>query len=199
MTATAPDDETRPLTLDRLILLLARESPRAITCARLLELAARLDLDDELVERRSHFTAEAYARNLVCRTPEVEVLVLCWRPGQESTVHDHAGSLNAIRVHRGTLTSRLFAPAAGAAPGCGPVELIEEKPAGAGTLTGLDRGGIHQLANLSGDDVVTIHLYAPPLLAVTAYSTASPQVVRQQLRYTVAEDLDRPSSRKDTP
>ena len=189
MTGPATDDEARPLTLDRLVLELARAPVSTLTHARFLDLAGRLRLDDELVARRTAFSDDGYARNLVCRTPEVELLVLCWRPGQQSTIHDHAGSLNAISVHRGVLTSRVFEPAAAAAPGRGPVRLAGEDTVAAGGLTGLDRDGIHQLANLTREDLVTVHLYAPPLLEVTVYSTSSPEAARQRLRYSVGDDL----------
>ena len=57
-------------------------------------------------------------------------------------------------------------------------------------MIGLDRGGIHQLANTTGDDLVTIHIYAPALMELNVYSTASALVERRRLRYTLADDLD---------
>ena len=114
-------------------------------------------------------------RTLVCTTGEFELLVLCWKPGQESTIHDHVGSLNAIRVHRGELTSRIFVPAAGSRPGGGPVQRQSESRFAAGAMTGLDRGGIHQLANTGAEDLVTVHVYAPPLVGLNVYSTSSPE------------------------
>lgn len=185
-----PPSRRMPLTLEQFLLELVRAPVGTVTHARLQDVFARLELDEELVERRTRFTTRAYARNLVCRTPEVELLVLCWRPGQRSTIHDHAGSLNAVRVHRGALASRLFAPVVGAAAGRGPVTLASEEVVPAGGLTGLDRGGIHQLANLSADDLVTVHAYAPPLTAVTVYSTDGAEVERRPLRYTMADDID---------
>ena len=59
-----------------------------------------------------------------------------------------------------------------------------------GALVGVDRGGIHQLANASGDDLVTVHVYAPALMELNVYSTTSVVVERRSLRYTLADDLD---------
>ena len=119
------------LTLDRFVVEMSRvparrPDPRALPRARRRgsgsptssSRAARASCDDE------------YARNLVLRTPHFELLVLCWRPGQHSTIHDHAGALNAIRVRSGELTSRVFRPAAGAAPGGGPVDFVSEEHVG---------------------------------------------------------------------
>jgi cysteine dioxygenase len=185
------DVPSRDLSLDDFICEMSREPVSSLTHERLIDLAGGLRLSDELVGNRIAFARDGYARNLVCRTPFFELLVLCWRPGQESTIHDHAGSLNAIRVRSGELTSRLFLPAAGAAPGPAPVELTAEDRLGPDAeVIGVDRGGIHQLANTSSEDLVTVHVYAPALMELNVYSTTSALVERRPLRYTLADDLD---------
>ena len=185
------DVPSRDLSLDDFICEMGREPVSSLTHERLMRLAERLSLSGELVDNRIAFAKEGYARNLVCRTPFFELLVLCWRPGQESTIHDHAGALNAIRVYAGELTSRTFSRAGGASSGPGPVTQDGEERVSADTrMVGLDRGGIHQLANTSADDLVTIHVYAPALMELNVYSTTSAVVERRQLRYTLADDLD---------
>jgi cysteine dioxygenase len=179
------------LSLDEFIVEMSRQPVTSLAHARLMELARRLRPSDELIGLRSSFAEEQYARNLVCRTPYFELLVLCWRPGQASTIHDHAGSLNAIRVHAGRLTSRLFVPVRGQPMGTGPVEMTAEEYVGPGDdLVGLDRDGIHQLANTSDEDLITVNVYAPPLSELTVYDTESGFVERRTLRYTLAADLD---------
>ena len=170
---------------------MSREPVSSLTHERLMDLAGRLQLSDELVGNRIAFARDGYARNLVCRTPFFELLVLCWRPAQESTIHDHAGALNAIRVFSGELTSRTFSRADGASSGEGPVtQDAEERVPADGRLVGLDRNGIHQLANTSGNDLITVHVYAPALMELNVYSTTSAEVERRPLRYTLADDLD---------
>ena len=53
----------------------------------------------------------------------------------------------------------------------------------------MDREGIHQLANTSDEDLITVHVYAPPLMELTVYDTESGFVERRPLRYTLSEDL----------
>ena len=177
------------LSLEGFILEMGREPVSLLTHERLMDLTHRLRLSNELIESHTRFAANTYARNLVCRTPAFELLALCWRPGQESTIHDHAGSLNAISVHRGELTSRVFAPAAGRPAGTGPVELLAEERVQEGGWTGVDRAGIHQLANTARENLVTVHVYAPPLTELVVYSTGSAGTERRSLRYTLADDL----------
>jgi cysteine dioxygenase len=185
------DVQQRDLSLDAFLVEMSREPVSALTHERLMHLAGRLWLSDELVGDRIAFGGDAYTRNLVCRTPFFELLVLCWRPGQESTIHDHAGALNAIRVFSGELTSRTFSRTSGAPSGPGPVvQDDEERVPQDAHMIGLDRNGIHQLANTSGEDLVTVHVYAPALMELNVYSTTSPSVERRPLRYSLADDLE---------
>jgi predicted metal-dependent enzyme (double-stranded beta helix superfamily) len=185
------DVPQRDLSLDAFLVEMSHQPVSELTHERLMHLASRLWLSDELVGNRTAFGSDAYARNLVCRTPFFELLVLCWRPGQESTIHDHAGALNAIRVFSGELTSRTFRRTSGAASGPGPVaQDDEERVSQDAHMVGLDRDGIHQLANTSGEDLVTVHVYAPALMELNVYSTRSAEVERRPLRYTLADDLD---------
>ncbi len=183
------------LDLEDFILEIGRRPVAELTQERLMDLTRRLAISSELIESRTCFAPNTYTRNLVCRSAALELLVLCWKPGHESTIHDHAGSLNAIRVHRGELTSRLFVPAAGSPVGTGPVELVAEERVQADGWTGVDRSGIHQLANTSGGDLVTVHVYAPPLLELTVYSTDSANVERRPLRHRLADDWPDPYRR----
>jgi cysteine dioxygenase len=150
----------------------------------LLALAEQLELPDDLVDGHLTFDPDTYARNLILRTPGFELLALCWQPGQRSTIHDHGGSVGVVRVYEGDLTSRLYG-----APDDEPARLISEDVVGPGTHAAVDRPDIHQLANETGKDLVTIHFYSPPLAALGVYRTDSPERERLRLRYTLHEDL----------
>lgn len=180
---------TQQIGLEEFILEMGRDPVSSLTQERLMQLTHRLKVSEELIESHTCFSVDTYARNLVCRTPAVELLVLCWKQGHKSTIHDHAGSLNAIRVHRGELTSRIFVAAAGRPAGTGPVQLVAEEHVRPGGWTGVDRGGVHQLVNSAADDLVTVHVYAPPLSDLVVYSTDSAETARRSLRYTLADDL----------
>jgi cysteine dioxygenase len=196
---SAPDNGA--LTLDRFIFETNRAGTTRMPLDEFVALARRLDLDEALVASHMRFRDEHYARNLVCRTPQFELLVLCWKPGQASTIHDHAGSLNVTRAYSGSLTSRQFrrrsggpgvvevgGAAAGELPD-GPVELVsEEVLAGSGAAI-VDRGEIHQLANESDLDLVTVHLSAPPLQDIVVYSLTDAASELVRLRYSLADDF----------
>src|SRR5213596_981525 len=70
----------------------------------------RVTLDD--VRPFLCFSAEHYVRNLLYAGPSYQALVLCWRSGQRSPIHDHRGSSCAVKVISGTATETIFAQAA---------------------------------------------------------------------------------------
>ena len=177
------------MTLDDFILEMQHIPSRELTIAQLRELVTKLDLRDALVDENVHFCEESYARNLLCRTPRFDMLVLCWKPGQVTTIHDHAGSLNVTRVYSGKLTSRLFEEYERPAPGRSLVRKAVEDTLGKNGLSTVDHGEIHQLANTSDHDLVTVHVYARPLKDITVYCPNTGEIERVALRYTLEDEF----------
>jgi cysteine dioxygenase len=114
-----------------------------------------------------------YFRHRVCRNEFVEMLVLCWRPGHRTPIHDHNGSHGAVKVHEGILWETIFHydPDRGlcyrTARECLP-----------GAVTGAGVPDIHQLGNpdVSERDLITIHIYAPPLGVLRTYKVGSSEI-----------------------
>jgi cysteine dioxygenase len=112
------------------------------------------------------FKEGTYARHRVHLGEHAELLVLCWRPGQRTPIHDHAGSFGVVRVLRGVMWETLFEM--GETEGLRYQLGREWTP---GHITGADVPDIHQLGNpdVSGQDLVTLHLYSPPLASLNVY------------------------------
>ena len=114
-----------------------------------------------------------YWRHPVCRNEAVEMLIICWRPGQKTPIHDHNGSHGVVRVQQGLMDETIF---------CYDKERglchdnARECPEG--TVTGAGVPDIHQLGNpdVSGRDLITIHVYAPPLGVLKTYKLGSSQI-----------------------
>jgi cysteine dioxygenase len=120
-------------------------------------------------ELRPHlgFKEGTYARHRVHLDEFAELLVLCWRPGQRTPIHDHNGSFGAVRVLRGVLWETIF-EMGGEQRGLAYKYAREWRP---GDVTGADVPDIHQLGNpdVSGQDLITLHLYSPPLTSLNVY------------------------------
>ena len=121
------------------------------------------------------FKTGTYARHRVFRNEFAELLILCWRPGQRTPIHDHNGSYGAVRVCEGVMWETVFA-------------LNNERELyyksgrewHVGEATTADVPDIHQIGNpeISGQDLVTLHLYAPPLGVLNTYKVGSSEVGR---------------------
>jgi cysteine dioxygenase len=131
-------------------------------------------------ERYRLFAERKYARNLVARSSFAEMLMLCWRSGQRTPIHDHGGSVGVVMVCEGLLTETMFehAPESRVRP-------YNTYRWGPGSITGADVPDVHQLLNLqpAGRDMVTLHCYAPPLSVLNTYSPRSSRVGRWREGY----------------
>ncbi|QOZ84935.1 MULTISPECIES: cysteine dioxygenase [Chromobacterium] len=129
---------------------------------------------DDLLPFRQ-FSDERYRRNQIYLSPWCELLLLCWRSTQRSRIHNHRGSLCGLRVLQGTATETVFERT-----DHGLVYAVESHRLESGSLTINSHLDIHQISNLQpyGDDLVTLHLYSPPLRKMELFSLESPQVER---------------------
>ena len=124
-----------------------------------------------------NFSSSGYTRTQFYGGPLYEILVLCWRPGQASPIHDHAASICSMAVIQGTCSSEVFlldGDGNGEGPRAG--ELATLKPGGAahcgaGQVVTVEGCDIHRISNqdAGGEDLVTIHFYLPPILTMRCF------------------------------
>ena len=131
------------------------------------------EISREELEPYLGFKDGNYWRHRVCRNEFAEMLVLCWRPGQRTPIHDHNGSHGVVRVQQGVMweTTFHFDDTKGLCYKKGQQRCQ-------GEVTGSDVPDIHQLGNpeVSGQDLITIHIYAPPLGVLKTYKVGSPEI-----------------------
>lgn len=122
-------------------------------------------LDD--VAEYVRFNDQHYVRNLVRGGAEYHALAICWRSGQRSPIHDHARSVCGVRVLAGKATETRFKMGPG-----GSLEATGSFDMSAGHVMVSQDSDVHQVSNLQpeGEDLVTLHIYAPPLLRMATYS-----------------------------
>ena len=155
-----------PLTLEQWFSELDQDFER-IPLHVLTDGLRRLQVDFASVEKFAQFSAERYRRNLIRAGPAYHALLLCWRSGQRSPIHDHRGSACAVKVICGEATETIF-------------EMTEEGRIFEARTRRLQEGfmcatedlDIHRISNdqPAGSDLVTLHIYSPPLLVMGQYS-----------------------------
>jgi len=167
-----PLDGTSSLTFSALIEKLnSQTTPPAL--AELTSWLANVEISQLDLQPYVGFKEGNYWRHRVCRNEAVEMLIICWRPGQKTPIHDHNGSHGVVRVQQGLMFETIFAYDEQR----GLTEDTSRECAD-GTITGADVPDIHQLGNpdVSGRDLITVHVYAPPLGVLKTYKLGSSQV-----------------------
>ncbi len=129
-------------------------------------LTSRLDDDSitaELLAEQIHFSDERYSRNLLAYGPQFYALVLCWKPGQASPIHDHKGASCGVRVIQGVATETSFRWQDGG--------LVENSVSSmsAGEVCGSFDDDIHEIRNNGDSNLVTLHIYSPYLDNINLY------------------------------
>ena len=119
------------------------------------------------------FKAGNYARHRVFRNQWVEMLVLCWQPGHRTPIHDHNGSHGAVLVQQGVVWETIFT-----FDEVNGLAYQSSRGYGTGLVTGADVPDIHQLGNpdVSEQNLITIHIYAPPLGVLHTYKPGSAKI-----------------------
>lgn len=126
-----------------------------------------LDVERFDVEDLLRFGEEGYRRVSIRRNDCYEALLICWRSGQRSPIHNHTGSCCVARVISGRATETLYQRS-----GLGVLFPARSRIIPGGSLMSCDGGGIHQVSNLepAGRDLVTLHVYSPPLSGYRRFS-----------------------------
>lgn len=168
-TLASTDLQDAPLSLAELLQKL--ESQTSVpNLEQIYDWLRRVNFVSGEIDPYIEFKEGNYWRHRVYRSEFVEMLVLCWRPGHRTPIHDHNGSHGGVRVHQGRLWETIFT--------YDSVRGLEYKTAGelqTGSVTGSDIPDIHQLGNpdVSEQNLVTIHIYAPPLGVLHTYKPGS--------------------------
>src|SRR5215468_3462514 len=163
---------TGDVSLSRLIEVLKREWS-VISPAKMQDILNRLAITTGEVEPHVLFSDQRYARNLVYKDRNFEIMVMCWQAGQRSSIHDHAGSLGGIKILQGELTECLFARAAN-----GMIKSLTSADYAIENIRVEETSLIHQISNLQAKNgkAVSVHIYVPPLVRMNVYSLEDPAV-----------------------
>lgn len=132
---------------------------RTLSEAEVGDLAARIARREDLVRPLvRHREDERHSASLYA-DEHVGVWVISWMPGQDTGYHDHAGSHGAVAVVEGHVREQR--PTWNGAP---HVRDATSKEAFA-----FSQADIHRVYAVGTEPAVTVHVYSPPLEAMTVY------------------------------
>lgn len=151
----------------------------------LREALSRLDLSRDDLAPYCRFSEEGYQRNIIRRTDLYELVVLCWRPGQRTPIHDHEGSTCGFLIVEGVATEVRYARDEE-----GVVRLADRRRMRKGEVCASQDADIHEVANLTDRDLITLHCYSPPILRFHRYEEGSREAVIEEVCAEAAPDED---------
>jgi cysteine dioxygenase len=142
---------------------------RPLTAEELRAFAASIDLDALRLDGYEGFSRARYARNRVHLDDNFELVVICWEPGQASSIHDHGASHCLYVVVRGQMVEERFRPGEGGQP-----VAQGSRRFGPSDTTLAVGPEIHRISNPGTERLVTLHVYSPPLDERATHFTAVP-------------------------
>lgn len=130
----------------------------------LKEALLRLDIKvDDLAQLPEPSEGKPYNRKLLYKNEEVEMLVMNWSQ-LECAPHDHGGSHGWIQVLSGTSLNSVFEVNRNGLP----AELFHEYYH-KGKYFYAPKKAIHKMKASNNTDLVTLHLYSPPITGMLVY------------------------------
>ncbi len=199
--------------LDDIVATLQSLDAAEFTHDRLGEILGARPIRDSSWLARVAFRDDKYARHSICRTELFDMILLCWKPGQVSPVHNHQGNSGWVRVLRGRMEETHWkAPdwVIAGVPMPHPASEFDIDDEGVGhgiklskvqqfvhaagpAVASVDRQRpIHQLGNpkrhADDEPAVTLHVYSRPHDACLTFDTEKNTCRRVELRFdTVAQ------------
>ncbi len=198
---------TRHLSLTRLVDDLRALEAGAITSASVLEILHDARIEESGVRRIAAWSDERYLRHLIFRDEWFEVLLLCWKPGQQTPVHTHNGQLGWATVVQGGLEVVDYVWHGCNKPenqnvvgidclaGATKIDMeakapVVATPGGAvGTVT--KEQTIHRIACPPevGEPSASIHIYSRPIDSCVAFDMEHGRCGRRTLKYDTVDGL----------
>jgi len=135
--------------------------------------AVDVTVDD--VAEHIRYCDEHYKRNLIREGRWYQAYALCWKSGQRSPIHDHTSTTCGVRVLLGSGVETIYEPSP-----CGQMMAVRSRPLHVGDICASQDSDTHQISNLqpAGQNLVTLHIYSPPLREFHTYSATDGTVNR---------------------
>jgi cysteine dioxygenase len=176
-----PDCLSTPA-LDQLVRDLGAEFAQRARAPRVAELLGSYARAEEDWREFALSSERHYTRNLVAREARFELMVLCWRPGQESAIHNHEGQDCWMAVLEGEVEELRYAWPDERSPG--PLRAKNAFAFQSGEVAFIrDEMGLH-LVRPAARSVVggtTLHLYSSPYDECNCFCPETGRVTRKRL------------------
>ena len=147
---------------------------RPFTAEEMIDLAKSVDIDGLEIAEFHRFKKGSYQRNRVHLNEHFELVVLCWEPGQSSSIHDHGRSNCLYLILDGSMEEDQFELDADGEPQKTGANVYVR-----GEVTLAPGHLIHRINNNTDARLVTLHIYSPPLDEAVTHFTPVPTYLEE--------------------
>jgi len=109
---------------------------------------------DEMAEHLLNPEDLPYGRKCAYRSKNFEVIVMNWKPGKNSNIHNHGNSFGCVYSVTGNANNVLYNE---------NLEKITTIPLINNTIAEVPKGIFHVIENKNDDYAISLHFYAPPM------------------------------------
>lgn len=132
---------------------------------RVLDIMRSIDIPREEFEHYYHWRDDRYARNLLARTADFELLLICWEKGQESPIHDFNSQEAWIHPVVGKLREERFKINYEE----DRLEQVSNVILGTSEFSYMNEVGIHRYSNAYEARSVSLNVYCKPVTQWKVY------------------------------
>jgi cysteine dioxygenase len=134
-----------------------------------LSILERAQIPSEHFLRLCTWNTKHYTRNCIARTADFELLLICYEPGQSTSIHDYNTEEAWVHPILGSVVEERFEP-----PDHGGLRKISSAKLVTDSFSYLHNGrSIHRYINNTEERAATLNLYARPLIKWKVYDERS--------------------------
>jgi cysteine dioxygenase len=134
-----------------------------------LSILERAQVPSEHFLRLCTWNTKHYTRNCIARTADFELLLICYEPGQSTSIHDYNTEEAWVHPILGSVVEERFEP-----PDHGGLRKISSAKLVTDSFSYLHNGrSIHRYINNTEERAATLNLYARPLIKWKVYDERS--------------------------
>ncbi|MEP2936742.1 MAG: cysteine dioxygenase family protein [Gilvibacter sp.] len=144
-----------------------------------VKIVSRMQLPKEDFDRFSFWKPDGYTRNCIKRTQEYELVLICWNPGDITSVHGHNQQRCWVYQVDGAISEQRFEMGEQ-----GQLKESQYLELTSGELSYMnDKMGYHALENRSQARARSLHLYISPIDSCQVFDDSNSQFNTKQLEY----------------
>ncbi len=161
-------------------------SDEDFTCDNVYRFLSEMPVAVDSISPYFHWSGKSYTRNLIHKDERFELMAICWEPGQESRIHNHAEQKCWMTVPVGRLRGQNFSvEEMDEARGyCRLAETDNFELSDCLTAKVELEEPIHQILNLNSDRAVSVHIYSKPFDTCLSYCRETDTFKEVPLYYT---------------